>query len=514
MEFLVLGIGVLFIVAAIAGLKMHPFLALVLAGCIVGILSPQPLDLAEHLAVERAKLEGLYEAGAISREEFDSRSAQLKDQTRDRLREQQKPGSQEVAAIELTAREFGSTAASIGIVIVLAAIIGQCLMESGAADKIVRRFLRLLGEKRAPISLMGSGYFLSIPVFFDTVFFLLIPLARALRFRTGKNYILYVMAISGGAVVSHSLVPPTPGPLIMVENLGPMGLSLGTALLLGSLLGVLPAATGLWFARTMNRRLDIPLREAMGSSKEELQSIVNTPDEQLPSFFLSILPVLAPVALIAGNAVLETLVDSQLIAVSESITGWAEFIGNKNFALLIGTFFGLILLLKQKGGSLSALKDRLEPAFLSAGIIILITSAGGAFGKMLSRVGIADALGGLTGSGALSGLVLILLAWGLSSLMKVAQGSGTVAMITASAMVASLLGADFDLPFHPIYLYAAIGFGSLFVSWMNDSAFWVICKMSGFTEKETLKTWTTLMGVLGIAGLVEVVVLSYLLPLN
>lgn len=503
MEFLVLAFGIVFIVLAIAVLKMHPFIALILAGFLVGVLSPLPLDLESRLEVRRDELRQEFESGKMTPEQLSEALATVPKDL------QQRPSSsrQAVDALEFTAIEFGSTAASIGIVIVLAAIIGQCLLESGAADRISRNLLRWLGEKNAPTSLMASGYFLSIPVFFDTVFFLLIPLARALRVRTRANYITYVMAISGGAVISHSLVPPTPGPLIMVENFSRFDLTLGKALLIGAILGIVPALIGLVFARFVNGRLKIPFREVTGSSREQLEELVRREDSELPSFSFSILPVISPVILIASYTIADTIMEQRILALSAEFMHWMSFLGNKNFALLFGAACAVVLLKKQRKYSLQQLSERLEPAIMSAGVIILITSAGGAFGKMLARVGIADALQRDVGTEQFTGIILILLAWSLSAIMKIAQGSGTVAMITASAMIASLL-ANTPLPIDPIYLYAAIGFGSLFVSWMNDSAFWVICKMSGFTEKETLSTWTPLMGILGITGLIQVIVLS------
>jgi GntP family gluconate:H+ symporter len=424
-------------------------------------------------------------------------------------REGKAPGSQAVQALEFTTREFGATAASIGVVIALAAIIGQCLLGSGAADKIVRKFLAILGEKRAPTALVGSGYFLSVPVFFDTVFFLLIPLARALRLRTGKDFVLYVMAIAAGGIITHSLVPPTPGPLIMVDNFAQFGLDLGTALVLGFLIGLIPAAVGLLFSKILNRRFRIPLREAVGSSTEQLEEIIRRPESDLPHFFVAVLPVLLPVFLIAGNTALVAVDRSELIDVEPWVLGWSTFVGNKNFALLAGAVLAVWMFRRQQRLTLVQLRDRLEPAMMSAGLIILITSAGGAFGKMLSRCGIGEALNEITGDEQFSGAGLILLAFGLASLMKIAQGSGTVAMITASAMIASLLANEPSLPCRPIYLFAAIGFGSNVISWMNDSAFWVVCKMSGFTEKETLSTWTPLLVVICLAGLIEVEILNF-----
>lgn len=512
MAFLVLGVGVSFIVIAVAVLKIHPFLALILAGFLVGILSPVPLELKDELTTAKADLERQFEQGEISEHELRVRSEGLPEQVKQQLsREERAPGSQAVQALEFTTREFGTTAASIGVVIALAAIIGQCLLGSGAADKIVRKFLSILGEKRAPTALISSGYFLSVPVFFDTVFFLLIPLARALRLRTGKDFVLYVMAIAAGGIITHSLVPPTPGPLIMVENFSEFGLDLGTALVLGFLIGLIPAAAGLFFSKMLNRKFRIPLREAVGSSTEQLKDIIRRPESDLPHFFIAVLPVLLPVLLIAGNTALVAMNRSELLQVDPWVMGWSAFVGNKNFALLAGAVVAVWMFRRQQGLTLVQLRDRLEPAMMSAGLIILITSAGGAFGKMLSRCGIGEALNEITGGEQFSGAGLILLAFGLSSLMKIAQGSGTVAMITASAMIASLLANEPSLPCHPIYLFAAIGFGSNVISWMNDSAFWVVCKMSGFTERETLSTWTPLLAVICVAGLIEVEILHFVL---
>jgi gluconate:H+ symporter, GntP family len=124
----------------------------------------------------------------------------------------------------------------------------------------VRRSIAVLGEKRAPVALLGSGFFLSIPVFFDTVFFLLIPLARALALRTGHNYILYVLAICTGGVITHVLVAPTPGPLIVAETLRPLGLDLGTSMVVGILCGIIPAIAMLYLARWLDIKVPVPLR--------------------------------------------------------------------------------------------------------------------------------------------------------------------------------------------------------------------------------------------------------------
>ncbi len=513
MSFLVLVVGVVFIILAIAVFKIHPFLALLSAAFLVGAFSPVPLYYNERLETAQAELRLRFERGEIDQQRFQSEMEALPKKIRNTLRTAQRPGGQAVDALELTTRELGSTAASIAVVIALAAIIGQCMMESGAADRITRRFLKLLGEPRAPLAMLGSGYLLSVPVFFDTVFFLLVPLARALRMRTGKHYVLYIMAIAGGAVITHSLVPPTPGPLLMVDNLSGLGLDLGTSIVLGFLLGLPPAGVALWFSARTDRRLKVPFREAPGSSHQQLEAIVARGDDELPGFWVSILPVLLPVLLITGDTALATLHRQGFLSVSPLVLGWSAFLGNKNFALFAAAAGAAGVLLLRERLSLAELRDRLEPAIMSAGVIILITSAGGAFGKMLARTGISESLREVTSGAGFGAFALLLLAWGLAVTMKIAQGSGTVSIITASGMMAALLSGQGTLPFHPIYLFAAIGFGSMAVSWMNDSGFWVVCKMSGFTERETLSTWTCLLTVIAVAGLVEVLILSLLLPL-
>ena len=177
------------------------------------------------------------------------------------------------------AATFGRVCGSIGIVIALAALIGQCLMESGAADKITRVFVRALGEKNASLSLLSSGYVLSVPVFFDTVFYLLVPLARAMRIRTGKNYLLFLMAICAGGAVTHSMVPPTPGPLAMAAALD---IDLGVMILVGAVIAVPMSLVGWLFAVNRDKALDIPLRETPGLTLSELEDLALRDEEKAP----------------------------------------------------------------------------------------------------------------------------------------------------------------------------------------------------------------------------------------
>src|SRR3989454_4670461 len=199
---LILLIGIATILAGIVVLRLNAFLALIIAAIVVSLLAPG------EAAVKIARV----------------------------------------------AEGFGRTAGTVGIVIALAAIIGKAMMESGAADRIVNAFLALLGEKRGATALCSTGYILSIPVFFDTVFFLLVPLARSLYGRTNCNYLKYLLAIAAGAGATHTLVPPTPGPLAIA---GTLGVDLGT-MVLGGARGALPAArAGARFAGWVDRRMPL-----------------------------------------------------------------------------------------------------------------------------------------------------------------------------------------------------------------------------------------------------------------
>lgn len=399
------------------------------------------------------------------------------------------------------AGEFGGVCASIAIVIALAALIGQCLMESGAADKIVRVFVRALGEKHASLSLLSSGYVLSVPVFFDTVFYLLVPLARAMRVRMGKHYLLFLMAISAGGAVTHSMVPPTPGPLAMAATLN---IDLGAMILVGAAIAVPMSVVGWLFGILRDRQLEIPLRETQGLSLEELEGLAQRDEARLPSFFMAMLPIVLPVVLIASNTLAGALGAGGALA---EITAFA---GNPNFALLASAAISLVLLARQKGYTLAQLAKPVEAALASGGLIILITAAGGSFGKMLVQADVGKTIGAMSQE---FGVPVLLLSFLLGTLLKVAQGSGTVAMITVSAIMAPLV-LDTPPGFHTVYVACAIGSGSLVGSWMNDSGFWVYKQMSGLTETEALQSWTPLLAVMGLVGYLVTQAAAIVLPLQ
>lgn len=405
------------------------------------------------------------------------------------------------ATIETVLKEFGASVAQIGFSIAVAAVIGAALLESGAADRIVRTFLAVLGEKRAAFALLGAGFVLGIPVFFDTVFFLLVPLARALSARTGKNYMLHLLAICAGGVITHATVPPTPGPLAMAEVLK---LDLGGVMMVGLAAGVVPALAGLGFARWCDRRIGVTLRAAPGASVESLQEIAHRDEKELPGFAASIAPVALPVVLIAVASVLTSF----RAGLSPAVLGIATFLGNKNVALFLGAVIALAVYLRQKRLGWRDTEPVVGEPLATAGVIIMITAAGGAFGAMIKNAGVGEIIRTWA---AAHGLGVLLLGWGMAAFLRMAQGSTTVAVITTAGLMMSVGGAT-GFGVHPLSLYVAIGYGGLFFSWMNDSGFWLFSRMSGLSERETLRSWSVLLSVISVAGLAVALLLGVVLP--
>ena len=445
-------LGTLFVALSIGVLRLHPFLALTLGAILAGSLGSREVSAPERV----------------------------------------------FEALETTATAFGDLVGAIGIAIALAAVIGDCLLRSGAADRIAGSLLGLFGERRAVWALAAAAYVLSIPVFFDTVFFLLIPLARALARRAPGRYPMFVMAICAGAIATHSLVPPTPGPLGMADTLR---LDLGTAIGFGLLLGLLPVTAALLtaprFARGLNvepdsRETPVPDRGATGGSR--------------PGLVASVFPIALPVVLMSGASAVAAGAEGTVPGAA-----WAAVLGHRNAALFLAAFAAAFVLWKTQRSPVRQLLGSFGGAIGEAGPIILITAAGGAFGRALAGAGITEDLARV--SAAADGVLLLLLAAGIASLLKLAQGSGTVAILTGSAIVASLVPDSTVLSFHPAYLFAAVGFGSMAASWMNDSGFWVVGRMSGFSEGETFRTWTAVAAAVGVFGVLQVLLLATLFPL-
>ena len=494
------GLAVAVVLGSILVLRLHAFLTLLLAGLLVAVLTR-----GEAL---REYAEDRIAAGEMSPLEAEAFVLQS-------------------APVRLAAA-FGETAGEIGILIALASIIGGCLLESGAASSIVDSMLRWTGSRRAPEALAASSFVLGIPVFFDTVFYLMIPLARSLRRRLGQDYVLFILAILAGGSIAHSLVPPTPGPLQVAELIG---VDVGTMILAGLVIGGCTSVLSLGAARIINHFVTVPLRPAEGAeaaeqSHEEPMDPVYDPhltgDPDMgddvkptadpadaagwwPPLGLSLLPIVLPVILIATGSIVAYLVEADS-ADPSALTRLLLTLGNKNVALGIGCACALGLMRYCPPENRATLISR---SLASGGNIILITAAGGAFGAMLHQAGIAGAVSSF--AEGLPGLLLLPVAFAVTVAVRTLQGSATVAMITAAGVLQGLAYAE-GLPFHPVYLAMAIGAGSKPISWMTDSAFWVITRMSGMTEAEGLKVIAPMSIAMGLSALIVTMLFAAFYP--
>jgi GntP family gluconate:H+ symporter len=396
---------------------------------------------------------------------------------------------------------FGDVMAAIGIPILMAAVIGKCLMDSGAAERIVRAFLDRTGDDRSEVALLGSSFVLSVPVFVDNVFYLLAPLGRSMYARTGTKYPLYIAVLSAGGLATHMLVPPTPGPLAMAETLN---VDVGLAMMVGAAVAIpVAGVAGLGYGYWIDRRLDIPLRDAMGATADALEEKAASATDALPGFGEALLPIALPVVLIGANTITDAFA-----AEGTLVRGAAGFCGDPSVALTLaalaaaGTYYRL--------GDLDApaFREALVDALKSGGHIIAITAAGGAFGGLLRTAGVGEYIAnGL----AEAGIPLLMTGWLVGGVIRVAQGSGTVAVLTGASMMAPLMEGA---PVHPVYMMAAIGTGALLFSWYNDSGFWIVNEVAGLTQAETLKTWSVVNTVMAVTGLVLVLLLSTVVPLR
>ena len=493
---LLVALSVLVVLVCILVFRLHAFLTLLLAGLLVAAL-------AGDAAVKQ------YTEKEVAKDKMT-------------LSEAQKLQSQPalVSAPARLAKAFGETAGKIGILIALASVIGQCLLESNAAAVIVDRLLRITGPRRAPEALAASSFLLGIPVFFDTVFYLMVPLARSLRERVGKDYVLFILAILAGGSIAHSLIPPTPGPLLVAEM---VDVDISNMIAAGLTIGACSSVVSLAFARLINSRVKVPLRfsqddepsdASLGTTEregqsEDLESNSLEDDSRAPvdgpPLILSLLPITIPVLFIALGSLVKYLSDTNAIEPG-LMTEVLRVLGDKNIALGFGVVFALAL----RSYCPAAKRETIVGRSLAAGgNIILITAAGGAFGAMLRQAGIEEAVGSLTQG--VPGLLLLPLAFVVTAAVRTLQGSATVAMITAAGILQGFAQAE-ALPFHPVYLAMAIGAGSKPVSWMTDSAFWVITKMSGMTEAEGLRVISPMSIAMGFSALFFTMLFAWIYP--
>ena len=298
--------------------------------------------------------------------------------------------------------------------------------------------------------------------------------------------------------------------ITIARQLEQLGVDIGTMILAGCIIGLPCAAFGYFYASLFaNKMWTLPLRESADFTMKDLEELTNRDESQLPPFWLSVLPIILPVILIAGYSVMKAVVSKEWMEAHPTFSDVAATLGDKNIALILSALIAMVTLIRACKTSRQELADAVSSALAGGGIIILITSAGGAFGKTLQETGVANLISDLPDS---SPAMIITLAFLITAAIRTAQGSATVAMMTAVGILGGLAQSG-NLPFHPVYLACAIGCGSKPIAWMNDSGFWVITRMSGMTEAEGLKYITPMTTLMGVVGLVVTIIGATLFPM-
>lgn len=402
--------------------------------------------------------------------------------------------------IDSMKKGMGGLLGGIAAVIGLGAIFGKILEHSGGTEALARKLLAVFGQEKATWAMMLTGFIVSIPVFLDTALVILIPIVYALTRESGKPLLYFGMPLLAGLAVTHSFIPPTPGPILVT---GELGAELGLVILYGAIVGLPTAiiAGPIWGA-WISKRITIGVPEMMDTEGETLK---NLESQKLPSFYLvSVLIGLPLILMIIGSTLSVmanngTIPDSGLVAV-------LSFIGKPIIALLIATMLTFYVLGIRQGTDKDELLDICTKSLGPAGIIILITGAGGAFKQVLKDSGVGDTLAALLQDSNMSYMVLAYL---LTGLVRVAQGSATVAMVTGVSFMKPILDTMDPLSEpHKALLVLAIAAGATLLGHVNDSGFWLVKNYFGMTEKQTLQSFTTQLTIISVVGFSLTLLLS------
>lgn len=442
MLFFVILVGVLLVVLLTAVFKLHPFLALLISAFFVGIASGMPL----------------------------------------------------LKVVENVNAGFGGLMTSIGIVIVAGTIIGVILEKSGAAYRMAEVVLRILGDKRPQLAMSIIGYIVSIPVFCDSGFIILSSLKKSLAKRAKVKVASMAIALSTGLYATHTLVPPTPGPIAAAGNIGATDY-LGTIILVGLFVAIPAVIVGYIWAVKVGVKIDVEADHEEALDYEEVIKSFG----KMPSTFKAFLPIVLPIVLIGIGSV------AALTGSESGFTQFLQFLGAPTVALLIGVFAAFLLLPEISETTLSGW---IGEALKEAAPILLITGAGGAFGTVIKNSGVADQLQQMDLGALANGAWFLLVPFLIAAALKTAQGSSTAALVITSSLIAPMLptlGIEGALPLALVVM--AVGAGAMAVSHVNDSYFWVVTQFSGMKVTDAYKAQTMATLLQGVTTIVVTMIM-------
>ena len=449
-------IAVILMIVAISKFKIHPFLSIMGVSLILGLVAGIPL-----VDVKDAN-------GAVT--------------------------SQGLANV--IGAGFSGTFTSIGIVIILGALIGSILEATGAAFKLADLVIKLVGKKRPELAILLMGWVVSIPVFCDSGFVILNPIRKALVKRTMTSSVAMTVALSAGLYISHVFIPPTPGPIAAANTLG-IGNNLLLVMGMGALCSIAPLIAGYFFAKYIGKKVkagdDIDNGEVV-KTYEQLVAEYG----KLPGGLNALAPIIVPILLMALGSI-------------SSMAGWSGmtaavcgFLGTPIIVLAVGTIFGVIQL--SVAGRMDKFYEITNETLKTVGPILFVTAAGGVLGKVISS---SDMVNYITANAAALETIGVFFPFILAAILKSAQGSSTVAITTTAGILAPLMGVlGFTTPVSAALAVMAIGAGAMTVSHANDSYFWVVTNFGEMTPDQGYKTQTMGTLILGIAAMAEIFVLS------
>ncbi|GAA4281554.1 GntP family permease [Gaetbulibacter aestuarii] len=387
---------------------------------------------------------------------------------------------------------MGNTLGFVALVVGLGAIFGAILEHSGGAEALANYLLRKFGNKRASWALLFTGFLVAIPVFFDVAFILLVPLIYSIQRQTKQSLLLYAIPLLAGLAITHTFIPPTPGPIAVADILKA---DLGWVILFGFIVGIPTAIiSGPLFGKYIAKKIHINAPELQEDSKIH---------DSYPAVWLVTTIIGIPIILIISNTLLNSPLLSSL-QISETVKRWLQMIGHPFTALILANLIAWYVLGIKRKTSKSKLLEISTASLGPAGVIILLTGAGGVFKQMLINTKTGEMLAHYFADKGVSILVFAFIA---AALVRILQGSSTVAMITSAGLTAPLLVPE-TAPIYKALLVIAIASGALILSHVNDSGFWLVSKYLGLTEKQTFKSWTVMTTIMALVGFSTVFVLS------
>lgn len=391
---------------------------------------------------------------------------------------------------------MGDILGFITIVVGLGAILGKLLEVSGGAETLAHFIIKGFGEKRTTWALMLTGFIVSIPVFLDVGFIILIPLIYALTKKSGLSLLHYAIPLLAGMAVTHAFIPPTPGPVAVAEILNA---NLGWMIVFGVVVG-LPCSiiAGPIFGSYISKRIFVPVPQHIEFAASE-----ETPKKS--DFIMIAFVITLPLVLILLSTTSGMLVGMEYFDADNFTVNLLQFIGHPFMALTIATLIASYFLGFKKGFKAKQLLEFSDKALAPAGLIIVITGAGGMFKQILVESGAGEALAQIFIDYNVAPIVM---AYVIAVVIRVIQGSATVAMVTAAGMISPvLMGMEYSEPMKAL-IGIAIASGSCILSHVNDSGFWLVKKYLDISEKQTLQTWTVMETIISVSGFAIVMLLS------